>query len=239
MTTTTIEITGYRPGALEYGGDLFLLTVGGVEVRYEAYADHRTSWTEVRDVETGRLMEVSEEVAEAISELTEAFGAKYDARHGEVQDVIERVTSEVLVTFGEVEVTEDDDEEYVMPPYVVDAMTTYGQAHDATLAAQHHEARVALRVLALLVTSAAPGTAAVTCELDSEDGTYVLDEALMSRGQRNAITPGREQGVPLCFTAERWLRLSDDYLAEPRAVSRSDFPETITFTLGRILGGTA
>lgn len=239
MTTTTIKITGYRPGALEYGGDLFLLAVGGVEVRYEAYADHRTSWTEVRDAETGRLMEVSGKVTEAISELTEAFGTKYYARTGEVQEVIERVTSEVLLACREVEVTEDDDEEYVMPPYVVDAMTTYGQAHDVTVAAQHHEAQVALTALALLVTSAAPGTEAVTCEFASEDGTYVLDEALMSRDQRDVIALGREQGVPLRFAAEHWLRLSDDYLAEPRAVSRSDVPKTVTFTLGRILGGAA
>ena len=157
MTTTTIKIIGYRPGALEYGGDLFLLTVGGVEVRYEAYADHRTSWTEVRDVGTERLMEVSGEVAEAISELTEAFGMKYYARQGEVQEVVERVTAEVLMACSEVEVTEDD-EEHVMPPHVVDAMTTYGQAHAVTVAAQHHEAQLALRALALLVTSAAPST---------------------------------------------------------------------------------
>ena len=239
MTTTTIKIIGYQPGALEYGGDLFLLTVGGVEVRYEAYADHRTSWTEVRDAETGCLVEVSGEVAEAISELTEAFGMKYYARQGEVQEVIERVTGEVLMACREVEVTEDDNEEYVMPPYVVDAMTTYGQAHDVTVAALHHEAQVALTALALLIISAAPGTEAVTCELDSEDGTYVLDEALMSGDERDVIAAGQEQGVPLRFTAERWFQLSDDYLAEPRAVSRSDLPETVTFTLGHILGGTA
>lgn len=92
----TITLTGFAASALELGGDLYLLDLDGVALHYESYISERTSWSCLRDADSGEIVEVSEATSAAIDALMSTFDAAYSHRHGEIQAVTATVVDHAL-----------------------------------------------------------------------------------------------------------------------------------------------
>lgn len=92
----TITLTGFAANALELGGDLYLLDLDGVALHYESYISERTSWSCLRDADSGEIVEVSEATSAAIDALMSTFDAAYSHRHGEIEAVAATVVAHAL-----------------------------------------------------------------------------------------------------------------------------------------------
>ena len=92
----TITLTGFAAGALDLGGDAYLLDLGGVALRYESYVTEHTSWACLRDANSGEVVEASEATGEAIDALVGAFGVAYGERAGEIEAVSATVVAHAL-----------------------------------------------------------------------------------------------------------------------------------------------
>lgn len=92
----TITLTGFAASALDLGGDLYLLDLDGVTLNYESYISERTSWSCLRDADSGELVEASEATSAAIDALMTTFDAAYSERHGEIEVVTATVVAHAL-----------------------------------------------------------------------------------------------------------------------------------------------
>lgn len=92
----TITLTGFAASALEPCGDLYLLDLDGVTLHYESYISERTSWSCLRDADSGEIVEVSETTSAAIDALMSTFDAAYSERQGEIQAVTATVVAHAL-----------------------------------------------------------------------------------------------------------------------------------------------
>lgn len=92
----TITLTGFAASALDLGGDLYLLDLDGVTLHYESYISERTSWSCLRDGDSGEIEAVSEATSAAIDALMSTFDAAYSQRHGEIQAVAATVVAHAL-----------------------------------------------------------------------------------------------------------------------------------------------
>lgn len=92
----TITLTGFAASALDLGGDLYLLDLDGMALHYESYISEATSWSCLRDGDSGELVEVSEATSAAIDALMSTFDAAYSQRHGEIEAVAAAVVSHAL-----------------------------------------------------------------------------------------------------------------------------------------------
>ena len=92
----TITLTGFAASALELGGDLYLLDLDGVALHYESYISERTSWSCLRDADSGEIVEVSEATSAAIDALMSTFDAAYSERADEIESVTTVVIAHAL-----------------------------------------------------------------------------------------------------------------------------------------------
>ena len=110
VRTATIAITGFAAGALDLGGDAYLLDLDGVALRYESYATEHTSWSCLRDAATGETIEVSEATGEAIDALMRAFDAAYSERAGEIEAASAAVVERAVARCPPLTYTDRDQE---------------------------------------------------------------------------------------------------------------------------------
>lgn len=92
----TITLTGFAANTLDLGGDLYLLDLDGVALHYESYISERTSWSCLRDADSGEIVEDSEATSAAIDALMSTFDAAYSERHGEIQAVTATAVAHAL-----------------------------------------------------------------------------------------------------------------------------------------------